>query len=81
MCEKGQVDEAAAARGLMAAAAAAAAALGAAGGCTAVLGCSDLHGTLLDLGAAWGVESGGLLEEELSGCLECLKEEWDRLNI
>lgn len=36
--------------------------------------CSDLHWALFDLVAARGVESRGLLEEELSGCLEGLRE-------
>lgn len=36
--------------------------------------CSDLHGALFDLVAAGGVESRGLLEEELSGCLKSLQE-------
>lgn len=35
--------------------------------------CSDLHRALFDLVAARGVESRGLLEEELSGCLERLR--------
>lgn len=35
--------------------------------------CSDLHRALFDLIAARGVESRGLLEEELSGCLERLQ--------
>lgn len=36
--------------------------------------CPDLHRALFDLIAARGVEARGLLEEELSGCLECLRE-------
>lgn len=35
--------------------------------------CSDLHRALFDLIAARGVESRGLLEEELSGRLEGLQ--------
>lgn len=35
--------------------------------------CSDLYRALFDLVAARGVESRGLLEEELSGCLERLR--------
>lgn len=42
--------------------------------CECVCVCSDLHWALFDLVAARGVESRGLLEEELSGCLEGLRE-------
>lgn len=42
--------------------------------CVSACVCSDLHWALFDLVAARGVESRGLLEEELSGCLEGLRE-------
>lgn len=41
--------------------------------CACVCARSDLHRALFDLVAARGVESRGLLEEELSGCLERLR--------
>lgn len=41
--------------------------------CLCIFVRSDLHRALFDLIAAWGVESRGLLEEELSGRLERLQ--------
>jgi len=47
--------------------------------CASMCVCSDLDRALFDLVAARGVETRGLLEEELSGCLECLRKEEIRM--